>query len=374
MSQTIRGRETALTVGAAAVVVALAATLGARLHGVASAAAAPVPAPAIVPAPAAIPAGVLEFPCWSCPEARRWPIAFRTNLEALAPLGNGAANAALWLKELSRHGGRRVAEAEAAMARATDNPELGGKVLPAGDPLLLEAEPWADQATMRFYPEIYPMEGFATKIPNYVLGLTLARSWVARGRASAGQDAAMADFRRAIRLGRLLRQEDVTVLGDLVGLACIRYGLEAIYETAARAGSDRLALLASLALSEVAPQRLLTAASVTDTDVSPFSRTDPTGMPWLELPAARLDALLAKAHGAPDRRVRCEALIELGVVGQIGPPEQRPRAKETLTAVAASPDPVLAALARYELAWAPTSDELKRLFTAGPALPPTRKP
>ena len=30
------------------------------------------------------------------------------------------------------------------------------------DPLLREAEPWCDQATMRFYPQFLPLEGYRT--------------------------------------------------------------------------------------------------------------------------------------------------------------------------------------------------------------------
>ena len=142
------------------------------------------------------------------------------------------------------------------MERRVQGPGELGEVLPADDPLLLEAEPWCDQATMRYYPDIYPMKGWETQIPNLMFQLTFARSWVARGMAASDPSKAMEDFRRAIRLGRLLRQEDVTVIADLVGLACIRVGAQGIYDLAVKQGNAQLALVASIVLGEVAPQRL----------------------------------------------------------------------------------------------------------------------
>ncbi len=67
------------------------------------------------------------------------------------------------------------------------------------------------------------------------------------------------DCRRAIRLGRLLRQDDVVIINDLVGLACIHIGTRGVYRIAQREGDTELALLASIILGEVAPQRMMTA-------------------------------------------------------------------------------------------------------------------
>ena len=54
-----------------------------------------------------------------------------------------------------------------------------GKIVAGDDPLLLEAEPWCDQGTMHFYPDIFPLEGYSTRIPNLLVALTFARSWIA---------------------------------------------------------------------------------------------------------------------------------------------------------------------------------------------------
>ena len=370
---TTKPRRAVPVVLAAAVVVVLGGLLVARLTVLAGppaeAAATPVPLhpgpvpqapPAIVPAPAALPDAPLELPCWSCPEVRVGPICFRTDLDLLAPLGTGPANAAVWFKDFVKNRGSRWPEAEAASKRRTDHPKVG-KVLVADDPLLREAEPWVDQSTMRFYPDILPVEGLSTRIPNLMLMLTFARSWVARGMDTADEAAAMADFRRAVRLGRLLRQEDVTIIADLVGLACIRIGTEAIYERAARDGNEHLALAAAIAAGEAAPQRLLTAARVTGVDVTPYLATTPRAKPGLNLPDSRLDTVIAGAKAGPDRRMRGEPMIGLAIVRRLGSPGQRERATRTLEELSRSEDGIIAASARYLLAWDPTAEELQNL-------------
>ena len=217
---------------ASAVIVVLAGSLGARLvarDGKAKALTAPN---AVVPEPADFEVADLEVPCWTCPANKGWSLRFQTDLDLLAPLGMGTANAAEWFALFEKKVGPRAADATAAMERRIEGPEWVGKVLPPDDPLLLEAEPWCDQATMTFYPGIFELNGYATRITNLLLPLNMVRSWVARGLAAETTEAAMADFRRAIRLGRLLRQEDVVVISDLVGLACIHIATRGIYERA----------------------------------------------------------------------------------------------------------------------------------------------
>ena len=190
---------------ALALVASLAALLGlrllagARLPGVT--ARGPAAPKASVPAPKAVVLSSLEFPCWGCPESQKWPVTFRTDLDFLAPLGNGPANSGLFFKDFAKPGGSRYAEAAAAMDRRVDGPVELGKVLPPDDPLLLEAEPWCDQATMRYYPDFFPLQGTDTQLPNLLVPLNLAKSWVARGLASDDPARAIEDFRRAIRLG-----------------------------------------------------------------------------------------------------------------------------------------------------------------------------
>ena len=79
---------------AAAVVIILAGSLGARL--ISRERAQPhLPTPvSSVPAPAALEVSDLDIPCWSCPSSKDWPLRFQTDLDFLAPLGTGQANAA----------------------------------------------------------------------------------------------------------------------------------------------------------------------------------------------------------------------------------------------------------------------------------------
>ncbi|HNX49974.1 MAG TPA: hypothetical protein PLS53_12720 [Thermoanaerobaculaceae bacterium] len=321
------------------------------------------PSPAVVPEPRPFNARDLSIPCWSCPEAQGWPLRFRTDLDLLAPLGTGTHNAAEWYAAFSKPNGARLAEAVAAEARRVDHPPVG-RVLPGDDPLLKEAEPWCDQATMRFYPDLLPIKGYETQVPNLLISLTFARSWVARGQQVARFEDAMADFRRVIRLGRLLRQEDTVLISDLVGLAIVRIGAEAIYDRARQEGKLDLALVAAVVAGEAPPQKLLSAARVTNVEVSPYLRKAAAGGHTLDLPDERLEAIRKMALESPDRRFRFEPASALGVVARFGSTEQRAKAKETLETLARSDDPVVVSVARWTLGHPVEEKDLTDVFGA----------
>ena len=352
---------------ALAVVLALAAFLGFRLvasgRSPAADPARPVTPAATVPAPKAFSLANLAAPCWGCPEATSWPVAFRTDLDLLAPLGNGPANAGLFFRDFAKPNGSRYAEAAAALERRVDGPAELGKVLPPDDPLLLEAEPWCDQATMRFYPDFFPLEGYATQLPNLLVPLNLAKSWVARGLASNDPVRAMADFRRAIRLGRLLRQEDATIIADLVGLACIRAGAQGVYDHARRSGDAPLAVLASVVLGEHAPQRFLTSERVTKVSLRPFARTGADGTPTLDLPDDQLEAIVALARSDPDRRFRGEGILTLSIVRALGTKPQQERSLEELQQLASAND-ALSPLATWSLEHPATKEAIAEALRA----------
>jgi hypothetical protein len=231
-----------------------------------------------------------------------------------------------------------------------------GKVLPANDPLLLEAEPWCDQASMRFYPDLMVPNGWNTQLPNLLVPLTFARSWVARGLESPDPEQGMEDCRRAIRLGRLLRQEDAVIITDLVGIACIRVGAEGIYRIAVRQGDAELALLASIVIGEVAPQRLLTSERITRAWDKSFLREDEAGNVRLEIPDEKLDTILEMARNQPDHRFRLEPILTLNLVRFMGTESQKERAVELLTELSASEDRVISETARWSLEHEPGPD------------------
>jgi hypothetical protein len=348
---------------AAAVIVALAGSLGARLIARNNSSSSPRAPDATVPDPVAFEVTELEVPCWSCPGAENWPIRFRTDLDLLAPLGNGTANAAEWFALFAKVGGPRGAEAiEASDARIEVQPEWVGKVFPPNHPLLLEAEPWVDQATMSFYPDIFELNGYATRITNLLFMLNLARSWVARGIVDDDTEVAMADFRRAIRLGRLLRQEDVVVISDLVGLECVRLGARGVYERALADGDSNLALLASVVLGEVAPQKLGTKKHLTTTDLVDSFERDSEGEVIFRLRSGKLDTLIEAARNSPDRRFRCEAVLGLNIVRSLGTPEEQHRSQGVLEDLVGDADRKVAIGARWCVDNLTSVNELKKYF------------
>jgi hypothetical protein len=344
-------------VAAVSLVVVLAGMLVAAVLGRSTRAAyaMPAPAPATVPAPRPCNVSTLAIPCWGCLWAQDWPLRFVTDLDMLAPLGTGTANAAQWFAAFAKPHGPRLAEAEAAMGRLVDHGPLaiapkGIKVLPPSDPLLAEAAPWCDQATMHFYPDVFAVQGGDTQLPNGLFMITLARAWIARGHDAASFEDAMADFRRVIRLGRLWRQDDVVLINDVLGLSCIRWGAEAIYERAIKEGKTELALLAAVVEGEGPPQRWLSAARMTALEVAPYLHKDGAGAYALELPAERFKAISETATSCPDRRFRDEAIFNLRFVAALAGGPIRDQAREVLQSLASAGDPIVAANARWSLA------------------------
>jgi len=226
-----------------------------------------------VPAPRRV--GLAEMPApypWTRTATQPKPLRFQVDLDLLAPLGDGPANAAIWFRDFAKpDGSRNEWGYEQLESRRVDG--VDQSVLPPDHPVLREAEPWVDQATMRFYPDIWPVAGPETKIPNLLFEIALAKSWAARAEAAADPAAAKEDYRRAIRLGRLVLQDDVTLISNLIGLACVRLGARGLYEQARREGDAETMLAASLALHDADAIRQLAAERVTKITV-------PTAFRW----------------------------------------------------------------------------------------------
>ena len=347
-----------IVTAALTVIIVFGGLLGARaIVRWANAKAPEAPVAAAAPAPDVIEAGGLEVPCWSCPSAKGWPVRFRTDLDLVAPLGDGPGNAAEYFAAFEKNRGLRDPEAKALMERRYQREDDLGLVVAGDDPLLVEAEPWVDQSMMSFYPEIFPMEGPSTRITNLLFMLTLARSWTARGVDAADPEEGLEDCRRAIRLGRLLRQEDVTVINDLVGLACIHLGSRGVYRIAQREGDTDLALLASVIIGEVAPQRLMTAQRISQLDLEPYMRWDSTGGYRMDLPDVHLETIETMAETLTERRFFGEIILPGHVIAHLGTPAQQQRAREILDRLADDEDPIIADLARWALD-SPMTDDM----------------
>ena len=346
---------------AATVVVVLAAFLGIRLRAASEVKSGTslLPGSAIVPAGAAFEVSSLEVPCWSCPSAKEWPVTFQTDLDLLAPLGTGEKNAGLWFKDFTKPDGPRFEEGVAMMDRRIDRGRDLGRVLVGDDPLLIEAEPWCDQAMMHFYPDIFPLEGFSTRIPNLLVALTFARSWIARGLDQEDPQRGLEDCRRAIRLGRLLRLEDVTIISDLVGLACIHLGARGMYDISLQTGDLEMALLASVVIGEVAPQRQMTSERVTRFDFSPYIRKNEAGDYRFDMPDGALEKALGGIDTWTERRFIGEAFLVANVSRFLGTEDQKRIANEFLAGRTASDDPFLVEFAAWAMENEPTEAFMK---------------
>jgi hypothetical protein len=287
--------------------------------------------------------------CWGCSWNQDAPLQFQIDLDMLAPLGDGTANAATWFAEFAEDGAR--ADARRAYQSRRSEFELSGttwNVLPGNDPLLLEAEPWIDQAECRFYPELFQLEGIDTRLPNLLMMLDLARSWVYRGRTNDNLVAASEDFRRAIRLGRLLRQDDVTIIQDLVAIACIRLGAEALYEQARQEGDAATMAATSLVLADKDAMRLMTVQRISASDHAFRIDTEDPSRVTLQISDAELERIVRNVEELDERRFRLEALIGIHVVRTFGTERQRATARELLDRLADDPsDPLVAEFARH---------------------------
>ncbi len=250
----------------------------------------------------------------------------------------------MWFKDFVKRGPRNAEWSDARTRVEVDGtPWL---VLPANDALLLEAEHWVDQARCSFHPDVFEIDGVATELPNLLMMLDLARSWAARGKLAADPESAREDFRRAIRLGRLLRQDDVTLIQDLVAIACIRIGAEAMYELAREEGDAATMLATSLVLADKDAMRLSTMRRMSTFDRAIPVRDPETGELSLQITDESLDAVFELVRALEERRFRVEGVIVLQAVMHLGTDSQREKARAVLDELAQDPDELLAVTAR----------------------------
>jgi hypothetical protein len=248
---------------------------------------------------------------------------FTVDLDYLAPLGTGNENAAKWF-------GR----ADVDSAKLIETPD--GKVLRADDPMLREAETAVDQARMRFYPDVWPIAGVDTNIPSAKLVMAVGRSFAGRAKSATNREMAKADYRRTLRLGRLLWQEHVTVYQDLLAIALIKMGAMGLYDVARAEGDAATMTVAAIVQAEATNFREAIRDRLTDRDR------------WKNEKAtdALVDALANMARTAGYRPQRSEAAVFLWAIANTGPKEQRERAKVILDELAAAGDEVTAANVR----------------------------
>jgi hypothetical protein len=288
----------------------------------------------------------IPFPQWGSPGSKNWPARFQTDLDLLAPLGKGTKNAAVWFKDFFKYQGPRWKEFWEARIEGGKFGRIGR--MDPQHPLLLEAEPWCDQAKFQLYPEIFPIEGKKTKVITLFVPLVLANSWINRGNACKNPADALEDYQRVVRLGRLWRRDDVFIYSDLGGLECIHKGARAIYDLAIRTGDYRLATAAAVTLSEIVPQQVLTAKRLDSLNIYSFVRQEgPKHI--IDLPGPRFSEILRMARSDPDRRFRLEAIDTLIFIINYGKKDQVQESSNLLLQLSQSKDVVIARIAHWAL-------------------------
>lgn len=275
---------------------------------------------------------------------------FSVNLDRLAPLGEGTSNGAVWFASFAKNVGERRDEVEAAQKTAVDWQYHGKtrKVLPPDHPLVIEAQPWIDHATWSFYPEVWSWQGGSTPISNLLFALQLGRSWIARGEGAKEPAVAMSDYRRTIRLGRLLLQDDVIFIQNLIGVALVRNGAEAIFDHARARDDGANAALAALVLQDCTALRLeltrrFQRILVFSDFVARIGTSDGENMTELRLPDHRFETLVKTATEDPIRALRIEAVTPLWITSHLGTDTQRKIAGDTLAGLRSDPDKMVAA-------------------------------
>lgn len=282
------------------------------------------------------------------------PIKPSFDLDLLAPLGTGSTNAACWFKDFAEQFARHAAEGKPAYeARMIEMPIGGGlvsKVFAADDPLLLEAEPWIDQTVMRFQPDFGEVGPAFDPYPlDPVMIQDLGMSYVARGLSAKEPALAREDFRRSIRLGRLLLENRTDLPQAMAGWVCINLGTRALFETARAEGDAQTMLAASLALAD--NQALLMGFKlffkilhgIFPHVIRIF------GHPFATVHDEEFRAMAELAEQDLSRSDQIEALTTLRVVRLVGTSQQRVKVEEILHRQAASPDLLVAAFARQAL-------------------------
>ncbi len=306
----------------------------------------PRPKPLTLEQVSAPPRWNLEFSEGSRPATIK--LDFSIDLDYFAPLGDGPANTAIWFRDFAPGDGSRAAEIKESNRTEVTLLGLKAEVYPASDPLLREAEPWVDQATCRFYPDVWKPKGPATPTPNLLFAFDLARSWTYEGVTQPDAERAKENCRRVIRLGRLLMQDDVTLIQRYAAWACIAMGLRGLNERARREGDAVMVAATTLALGDYNAMRGI--ATQWQRDLR-FERPPATTCWGLtrrgSFSNAYVGDLIEHARRNSLRCMRAEAILPLVMVRRRGSIQQRKLADAVLSEIAHGKDPVLTAELEY---------------------------
>lgn len=187
------------------------------------------------------------------------------------------------------------------------------------------------------------------------MAITAGMSWVARGWSRSDPALAREDFRSAIRLGRLLRQESVTVIQELIGVALIRIGLEALWEDAQRSGDALEVAVIGMAHmnSQAIRWETTSRARLMGIDSDDFRDEGILRRvfgPSLHLSDEKFASMLETSSRGLERHFRFEAMVGLWAALNLGTRDQKAQAKAALDALAKESDPIVSGQAKWYLA------------------------
>lgn len=281
---------------------------------------------------------------------------FGLDLDYLAPLGKGTTNAAVWLSQFSKGVGAREGELKEILKDRISFKygKKEWKILPGDHPHLGEAEPWTEQAECRFFKKIWSPQSHEHNMPNLFHALMIGKSYVARGLNETDPAKAAEDFRRVIRLGRLLRQDDITVIHDLMAVYLIRLGAEAHYVSARQHGDTETMLLCALIINDANSIRFI--SSKRNEILGTVSQQISSKMGSFRVFASKMDfeddvikEIISGTHVAYERRFRLEFMDTLWDVMHTGEASQKKLAKEALELLTEDSDAVVVARAKWLL-------------------------
>jgi len=281
--------------------------------------------------------------------------ALATLLDDIAPLGDGRENVAPWFADFSGQSGARASEYVAAQERArawvremdergTPVPHRERPAFRFDDPLVREAEGRLESGVLRFYEDVYEIDAWKTPLPNLLMAIQLGKLWIARADREPDFPVALEDYRRAIRIGRLLRREDVILITGWTGLQVVQDGLEALSRRQRAVGDTAGADRTGVALAALMAERL---EMVRVFDV--LNIQDDVLRRWWQLkvrvPGWKVDEVrdLARAH--PSRAVRIEAQMALAILSNFADDDAREAASRTLDELVEDADPLVAKFA-----------------------------
>lgn len=202
------------------------------------------------------------------------------------------------------------------------------------------------------YPDVLSIEG--GELPYLPFFMRLGRTWLDRGDEAPDPRRALADYRRVVKLGRLLLQDDVTVIQDLVGLALIGLAAERLYDLAKHQKDATGMIVASLVMNDAAGIGSYTRTRMRNLSRPPVtSRPCESWWPWSRRAlflGHELEAARKLATSSAERRMRLEALSSLRYIASAGGDEISSEARSVLSQVAKSdPDRLVRRLAKWHL-------------------------